>query len=154
MADSTRRMYLRSVSLVTAAGLAGCFGRGKGGGNGDGDGTGGDNPDAEDHHQIIYKWLMETEVGGADDSYGGKLYDWRDRDAMTISVGASGNGGNFAYAPSAVVISTGTDVEWPWTGDGGAHNVAARPGEQLGTSISRSDRATPRRAAASGTVGR
>jgi len=44
---------------------------------------------------------------------------------VTVSVGAEGNGGNFAFAPSAVRVSTGTTVVWEWTGQGAQHNVAA-----------------------------
>lgn len=50
---------------------------------------------------------------------------------VTVDVGAEGNGGNYAFAPSAVAISTGTTIEFNWTGEGQQHNVEALPEEQL-----------------------
>jgi halocyanin-like protein len=47
----------------------------------------------------------------------------------TVQVGASGNGGNLAYEPAAVVVDSGTTVVWEWTGDGGQHNVVDREDE-------------------------
>jgi halocyanin-like protein len=47
---------------------------------------------------------------------------------VTVAVGASGNGGNFAFDPAAVRVSTGTTVVWEWTGQGAQHNVAAEGG--------------------------
>lgn len=135
MPDSMRRAYLRSVGVVTATALTGCFGRGGGGGD-EGttcEGASGDTDELRDPHQVIYNWLAETEVAGAEGNYEG-LEDWRGRDAVTVRVGVSGNGGSFANAPPAVAISVGTPVEWVWTDDGGLHNVIARPGEQLGES--------------------
>lgn len=114
---------------MTAVGIAGCSGGGDGDG-GDGDGeefTGEDYPS-------IDEWLTETEVGGAADNYDGTLVDRRDRDTVTVDVGTQGNGGAFAYDPPAVVVSTGTTVEWSWTGEGNPHNVEAEPDEQIGES--------------------
>jgi len=127
MGDSTRRTFLRVVGVSTAIGLAGCTGS---------DGTGGDGGDtlSGDDYPAIDEWLTETEIGGADDTYDGTLIDRRDRDTVTVDVGASGNDGNFAYGPSAVVVSTGTEIQWSWTGEGNPHNVEALPEEQLGES--------------------
>ncbi|WP_435146943.1 halocyanin domain-containing protein [Halobaculum sp. P14] len=47
---------------------------------------------------------------------------------VTISVGAAGNGGNFAFSPAAVRVDPGTTVVWEWTGKGSSHNVAAADG--------------------------
>lgn len=33
-----------------------------------------------------------------------------------------------------MVVSTGTEILWDWTGEGGQHNVAAAPDAQLGES--------------------
>jgi halocyanin-like protein len=44
---------------------------------------------------------------------------------VTITVGAPGNGGGFAFEPAAVRIDPGTTVRWEWTGEGGSHDVAA-----------------------------
>lgn len=125
MSDTTRRLFLQSVGVATVVGLAGCTGDG---------GNGGDNTVPGEDYPNIDEWLTETEIGGADDTYDGNLVDRRDQDSLTIEVGASGNDGNFAYAPSAVVVSTGTEIEWSWTGEGNPHNVEALPEEQLGES--------------------
>mgnify|MGYP000182786547 CR=1 FL=1 len=45
-------------------------------------------------------------------------------DAVTISVGAEGNNGAFAFDPPAVRVDPGTTVTWEWTGNGGQHNVS------------------------------
>ncbi|RDI70076.1 halocyanin domain-containing protein [Halopelagius longus] len=47
---------------------------------------------------------------------------------VTVTVGASGNNGNFAFAPPAVRVSPGATVVWEWSGNGGSHNVAAEDG--------------------------
>jgi len=47
---------------------------------------------------------------------------------VAVAVGASGNGGNFAFDPPAVRVSTGTTVTWEWTGKGGVHDVVAKDG--------------------------
>lgn len=45
---------------------------------------------------------------------------------VTVSVGAQGNNGAYAFAPPAIEISTGTTVLWKWTGKGGNHDVVAQ----------------------------
>jgi len=49
-------------------------------------------------------------------------------DEVTITVGADGNGGPYAFDPPAVRVSPGTTVTWEWTGSGGSHNVVAENG--------------------------
>jgi halocyanin-like protein len=142
MEHTTRRRVLRGTGVVTLAGLAGCTGNGGGGdgsggdgGSGDDDGDGGDGGSLPgEEYPDVDEWLTETEVGGADDTYEGTLVDWRDQSTLTVEVGAEGNGGNFAFDPSAVVVSAGTEVRWEWTGEGNPHNVEALPEEQLGKS--------------------
>jgi halocyanin-like protein len=119
MHDSTRRSFLRTAGAAAVVGVAGC--------SGDGDGGGSEYP-------AIDEWLTETEIGGADDTYNSSVLGRRDRDTLTIDVGASGNTGNFAYDPSAVLVSTGTEIEWSWTGEGNPHNVEAEPDDQIGES--------------------
>lgn len=128
MGNSTRRTFLRVVGGSTVIGLAGCSGTG---GNG---GDGGDNTVPGGDYPLIDEWLTETEIGGADETYDGTLIDRRETERLTVDVGAPGNDGNFAYAPSAVVVSTGTEIRWSWTGEGSPHNVEALPEEQLGES--------------------
>lgn len=47
---------------------------------------------------------------------------------VTVSVGAEGNNGPYAFAPPAITIGTGTTVTWGWTGEGGSHDVVAQDG--------------------------
>jgi len=123
----TRRRLLGTIGLGTVA-LAGCAGDGgDGGGGAAGAVTGDDYPS-------IDEWLTETEIGGATDNYDGNFEVLREQDTVTVDVGAEGNDGNFAYAPPAVVVSTGTQIRWNWTGEGNPHNVEALPEEQLGES--------------------
>jgi halocyanin-like protein len=56
-------------------------------------------------------------------NYDGSVVDERGSDEVTITVGAQGNGGAFAFGPAAVRISPGTTVVWEWNGEGGGHNV-------------------------------
>ncbi|WP_135303707.1 halocyanin domain-containing protein [Haloarcula amylovorans] len=125
----SRRQLLRTVAITGVGGVAGC-----GGGSGDGgDDSDGGTVSAEAYPSID-EWLTETDIGGADDTYDGALTDSRDSPSLTVDVGAEGNNGNFAYSPSAVVVSTGTEIRWNWTGEGNPHNVEALPEEQLGES--------------------
>ncbi|ERH04549.1 MAG: halocyanin domain protein [Halorubrum sp. J07HR59] len=57
------------------------------------------------------------------DSVDGGYKDHRGEDEVRVSVGASGNGGNFAFSPAGIWIDEGTTVIWEWTGEAGAHNV-------------------------------
>jgi len=114
-------------SAAAAVTLAGC-----GGGDGSDGGSedtipGGDYPAVDD-------WLTETSVGGADDTYDGSIVDNRDLSSASVDVGAEGNAGNSAFAPSAVAVTPGTTVTWNWTGAGGGHNVVAAPDDQIGES--------------------
>ena len=61
------------------------------------------------------------------DNYDGTV-DKRGSDRVTITVGASGNGGAFAFGPAAVHVAPGTTIVWKWTGNGGSHNVVAEDG--------------------------
>jgi halocyanin-like protein len=61
------------------------------------------------------------------ESDGGYL-DARGQDQVSVDVGASGNGGNFAFRPAGLWIDPGTTVVWEWTGEGGQHNVVDEAG--------------------------
>jgi len=127
-AEYTRRSVLGASSLALVSGLAGC----SSGGDGNGD-TDVPTPSGRNYSDL-HEWLTETETGPAPDNYNGGIADRRDSDSVTVDVGASGNGGNFAYAPAAVLVSAGTEIRWSWTGAGNPHNVEADPEEQLGLS--------------------
>nr|WP_233340910.1 halocyanin domain-containing protein [Haloprofundus sp. MHR1] len=58
------------------------------------------------------------------DNYDG-IVDERGNSTVTVTVGAPGNGGDFAYEPAAVRVDPGATVVWEWTGAGGVHNVLA-----------------------------
>jgi halocyanin-like protein len=47
---------------------------------------------------------------------------------VTITVGADGNNGNYAFDPPAVRVGPGTRVIWEWSGKGSMHNVVAEDG--------------------------
>jgi halocyanin-like protein len=54
-------------------------------------------------------------------NFDGTTVDKTGRDEVTVTVGADGNNGTFAYAPPAVKISPGTTVLFEWVSD--THNV-------------------------------
>jgi len=133
MRDSDRRRFLRLVGTASVVGLAGCGGGGNGGGNGNGDGeNGGQESLSGEDYPAVDQWLTEEDVGAADDTYDGTIVNRQDQDTVEVGVGTEGNGGFFAFGPSAVAVSTGTTVRWVWTGEGGAHNVVADPDSQIG----------------------
>jgi len=50
------------------------------------------------------------------------------QETVTITVGAKGNNGNFAFGPAAVQVDPGTTVVWKWSGKGSLHDVVAEDG--------------------------
>ncbi len=56
------------------------------------------------------------------------VVDERGSDRVTITVGAEGNNGAYAFGPAAVQVDPGTELVWEWTGEGGSHNVVATDG--------------------------
>ncbi len=124
-----RRTVLQSVGVLSTAGIAGLAGC-----SGDDDGGDGTNTIPGSEYPAVEEWLTETDVGDADDTYDGEVVDLRDESNVTVDVGAEGNGGGYAYGPSAVAVSSGTEVLWDWTGEGELHNVEAEPGDQIGES--------------------
>lgn len=148
-----RRSFLRSSGVVAGIAIAGCTTDGDGGGDGGdgGDGAGGDGGGngsdgngggnggggetiSGSEYPAVDEWLTESEVGGADDSYDGSIVDARGSDSPTVDVGAEGNDGAYAFGPSAIAVSPGTEVTWVWTGEGETHNVVAAPDDQIGES--------------------
>lgn len=118
-----RRRFIRATAGATAGAsalLAGCS-----------------NDDVSldgEEFPAIHEWLTETDVGGEDDTYDGTLLDRREHEEVRIRVGVDGNGGSFAYRPSAVAVSPGTSVRWVWVDDHEGHSVVADPDRQLGES--------------------
>ncbi|MXR53151.1 halocyanin domain-containing protein [Halovenus sp. WSH3] len=131
--ELTRRDLLGIAGAAGSVALAGCGGvlgdkRGvpgtPGNGSGDGGGNGGGGSQVpEGVPEAVHTWMMEGDGGQA-----AKLYsddpsaaDLTGQDSATIEVGAGGQG--VAFAPAVAIVSTGTEVTWEWTGNGGAHNV-------------------------------
>jgi halocyanin-like protein len=104
-----RRTVLRggAVAAATAVGAGRAAGQ-------EGSGDGGENvrPDFGD-------WLADVDGG---------YRDARGQDEVRVSVGASGNGGNFAFLPAGLWVDPGTTVIFEWTGKGQGHNVVREEG--------------------------
>ncbi|MFO8115073.1 MAG: halocyanin domain-containing protein [Halorubrum sp.] len=132
LTEANRRTILKSLSAISAAGmtgLAGCAGGGNGNGDDNGNGAG---TISADEYPAVDEWMTETEIGDAARLYDGEIVDLREESDVAIDVGAGDEG--LAFEPSAVAVSSGTEVLWEWTGEGGAHNVEAEPDEQIGES--------------------
>lgn len=112
-----RRTVLRGATVALGATLAGCTG---GGDEAEREVTKPDVPTIQD--EPAYEgWFTDVS------NYRG-TYDFTDRNEVSVAVGAPGNGGNFAFEPAAIAISTDTTVVWDWTGKDGPHNVVAKDG--------------------------
>lgn len=130
MERPTRRRVLATTGAALAAGLAGCSGGG-GGDGGDGGSDGGDGGGGADievsaeAESRVENYLTEDPVADNYDS----IQSMGGMGSVTVEVGAEGNGGNFAYAPAAVAVETGTTVQWDWVA--GNHNVKAAEGSDF-----------------------
>ncbi|WP_254547005.1 halocyanin domain-containing protein [Halomarina pelagica] len=100
-----RRAFLAGAGATVAAGAIGSTGSVR----------------AQSGSDDLASWFEDT------DNYDG-VVDERGEDRVTVKVGAEGNGGPFAFEPAAIHVDSGTTVVWEWTGEGGAHNVAAADG--------------------------
>jgi halocyanin-like protein len=65
----------------------------------------------------VDEWVVHT------DNYDGSVTDRTGTERATVMAGVPGNGGNFAFDPPVLKVSTGTTVAWEWTGEGGGHDV-------------------------------
>ncbi|MFD1642088.1 halocyanin domain-containing protein [Halohasta litorea] len=54
--------------------------------------------------------------------------DERGSDEVTITVGADGNKGHYAFDPPAVRVDPGTTIVWEWASDGPSYNVVENEG--------------------------
>lgn len=122
----SRRTVLTATGAIATVGLAGCTG---GSGGSDGGGSGGDEGGEEATDSPTEGSSSPDFDGWFDnvDNYDG-VVDRTGTSEVTVAVGAEGNGGNFAFEPAAVRVSTGTTVVWEWTGKGSSHNVVAEDG--------------------------
>lgn len=111
-----RRTVLRTSAALVAAGLlAGCSDDGSSDGNGGGNDDN-DNGNGNGNEDYDFGGFFDGV-----DSYDG-LVDETGSDAVTVTVGAEGNGGPYAYDPTAVKVDAGTTVTFEWVSD--THNVA------------------------------
>ena len=112
----SRRRYVAGTGAALTAGvLAGCSGGGDGSDGGD-DGNGGGGS-VDDVPSGMDDYLSDARL------YDGTIMDRTGTDEVVVDVGAGDVG--FAFDPPAVRVDVGTTVRWEWTGEGGAHNVAA-----------------------------
>ncbi|WP_411968853.1 halocyanin domain-containing protein [Haloferax sp. YSSS75] len=80
-----------------------------------------ESDDANSASSDLDSWFENTSnYDGAKDQTG--------LNRVTVDVGTEANKGAFGFGPAAIRVSKGTTVVWTWTGDGGAHNVAAEDG--------------------------
>ncbi|MFC4405925.1 halocyanin domain-containing protein [Haloarchaeobius iranensis] len=125
-----RRTFVKTTAAVTAlSAVAGCLGGSDGpsdGGDDGGDETSGGGGGGDDSNG----GGGGTDFGGWFDNVGNfdAVADHTGESEVTVTVGAQGNGGAFAFSPPAIRVDSGTTVVWEWTGDGGSHNVVAEGG--------------------------
>jgi halocyanin-like protein len=131
--ELTRRDLLGIAGAAGSVALAGCGGvlgdkrgvPGTPGSESDGSGPGGDSGGSipEAAPEAVHNWLMEGDGGQAAQIYssGPSAADMTGQDSATITVGAGGQG--VAFDPPLAIVSTGTEVTWEWSGEGGSHNV-------------------------------
>jgi halocyanin-like protein len=65
-------------------------------------------------------WFSDASEGGSTSNYAGTV-DETGTDEVTVTVGADGNGGPYAFGPAAIRIDPGTTVTFRWISDN--HNV-------------------------------
>ncbi|MEF8802250.1 MAG: halocyanin domain-containing protein [Halolamina sp.] len=75
----------------------------------------------DDESNADYGGWFTDATGGATENYDGTTVDETGSDEVTVTVGAEGNSGSFAYDPPAVSVSSGTTVDFEWESDN--HNV-------------------------------
>ncbi|GGN85840.1 halocyanin domain-containing protein [Haloarcula pellucida] len=115
-ADVSRRAFMRTAAGATAASAAaGTATAQESGGNNssDGGGGGGGPPD-------YGSWFSNVQ------NFDGETVDATGQDTVTVTVGAEGNGGAYAFDPPAVHVDNGATVKFEWTGEGGGHNVKSQ----------------------------
>ena len=66
-------------------------------------------------------WFTGDASGGATSNYDGTTVDETGSDQVTVTVGAEGNGGPYAFDPASVSVSEGTTVTFEWASN--THNV-------------------------------
>lgn len=125
-----RRTVLGGIGSLAAAGLlAGCTTETDGGDESTGDGDGGNTPTDSGGSGPEFDQAAVDEYLSNVSNYDGTVVDERGSSSVTVAVGVEGNGGNYAFAPPAVVVDAGTTVQFEWTGQGQQHNVVHQGGD-------------------------
>ncbi len=108
------RRTILAGTLGALAGLAGCQAPGSADSDTPSTSTTGDGATAATDSTTA----AEVDYGGwfTDTSNFDGTVDRRGQSAVTVAVGAAGNGGAFAFDPPAVHVDPGTTVTWEWTG--------------------------------------
>lgn len=117
MVRTTRRRFLATTGIATGLALAGCSAPAQP----ESEDTPASSKQAQNDEISFDGWFDNVE------NFDG-VVDRTGQSAVTVQVGAQGNGGAFAFAPAAVAVDAGATVVWEWTGDGGMHNVEATDG--------------------------
>ena len=123
---STRRRLLQTAGLLGLTGAAGCLSTDRS----DSTGT---EPSPSDGGTLTERQNATNEPPSLSDdlvtwlsdanNFDGEAVDKTNADTVTIEVGAKSGDRHLAFEPPVVAISTGTTVQWRWTGNGGAHDV-------------------------------
>ena len=84
---------------------------------GDGNGDTTESPESGENgdEEAFDGWFDDV------DNYDGTVTDQTGQSELTVTVGADGNSGTYAYAPPAVRVSSGTTVTFEWASD--THNI-------------------------------
>ncbi|AGN00670.1 halocyanin hcpB [Salinarchaeum sp. Harcht-Bsk1] len=109
----SRRRVLQTAAGTAAAAAAGAAATGTAAAQ---DEDGGEGVPAE-----FGNWFTGDARGGEVQNYDGTTVDRTGESEITVTVGADGNGGTFAFDPPALRISPGTTVTFEWVSD--THNV-------------------------------
>ena len=112
--ELSRRRVLQTAAGTAAAATAGAFATGTAAAQDEGDG--GEGVPAE-----YDGWFTGDARGGEVQNYDGTTVDRTGESEVTVTVGADGNGGTFAFEPPALRVSPGTTVTFEWVSD--THNV-------------------------------
>ena len=123
----TRRSVVTATGTLALTTLAGCSGGGGGSESGGGDPDGGGDTESGGEGGGGGRGVEAPDFDGWMGDVGNyeSVADGTGSGEVSVSVGAEGNGGNFAFDPPVIRVSTGTTVVWEWTGQGAQHNVAA-----------------------------
>lgn len=115
MTTYERRTFVKTAGAgILSVGVAGCSGSSDSGSTGDSEEVGvgeqfvDEEPDYGD-------WFGDVP------NYEGTV-DMTESDEVTVKVGADDG---LVFGPAAIAVSSGTDVVFEWTGQGGSHNVKA-----------------------------